>query len=158
MKLTITVDGFKRLERGTLRGFCDIVIKELRLKVHEVALHQKGLFTWPEWAEALAAEIAAAKVRGEADDGHGYYDHWLAALEALLSEWDSDDGYAARVRALFGNGGTGENGNTQLNDQTVINDLAVNDMNGGSGMDWLWLEGATDMFTGAKAGEVVTLK
>ncbi len=26
-----------------------------------VTLHQKGLFTWPEWAEALSAEITRAQ-------------------------------------------------------------------------------------------------
>jgi nitrile hydratase accessory protein len=47
-----------------------------------VALHERGLFTWPEWAQALGAEIARA---GAADDGQGYYGHWLAALEALVT-------------------------------------------------------------------------
>jgi len=46
MKLTIEVTGFKRFERGTLVGFCDIVIRELRLKVYEVALHEKGSARW----------------------------------------------------------------------------------------------------------------
>jgi hypothetical protein len=46
MKFSIEVTGFKRFERGTLLGFCDIVIRELRLKVHEVALHQKGDARW----------------------------------------------------------------------------------------------------------------
>jgi len=46
MKLTIEVTGFKRLERGTLVGFADITIRELRLKVHEVALHEKGTARW----------------------------------------------------------------------------------------------------------------
>jgi nitrile hydratase accessory protein len=44
-----------------------------------VRLHETGLFTWPEWAEALGAEIAKA---GSADD---YYHCWLTALEALLA-------------------------------------------------------------------------
>ena len=46
-----------------------------------VALHEKGLFTWREWAAALAHEIAAA---GEVDKGEDYYGHWLAALEKLV--------------------------------------------------------------------------
>ena len=50
-----------------------------------VQLHARGLFTWPEWAEALAAEIAAAQVRGDADLGDTYYDHWLATLERLVA-------------------------------------------------------------------------
>jgi nitrile hydratase accessory protein len=47
-----------------------------------VALHERGLFTWAEWAEALAAEVIRPGTR---DDGHDYYAHWLAALEALLA-------------------------------------------------------------------------
>lgn len=50
-----------------------------------VKLHERGLFTWREWADALAEQIAAAKARGEADRGDTYYHHWLAALESLVS-------------------------------------------------------------------------
>jgi len=48
-----------------------------------VSVHAAGVFTWREWADALAAELAA---RGAADDGSRYYEHWLAALEKLLAE------------------------------------------------------------------------
>ncbi|MET3523472.1 nitrile hydratase accessory protein [Mesorhizobium abyssinicae] len=47
-----------------------------------VALHDKGLFSWSEWADALSAEV---KRPDAAADGHDYYEHWLAALESLLS-------------------------------------------------------------------------
>jgi nitrile hydratase accessory protein len=47
-------------------------------------LHERGVFTWGEWAEALGAEIARAPRLGEPDDGRGYYGHWLAALERLV--------------------------------------------------------------------------
>ena len=50
-----------------------------------VALHQKGAFTWTEWAAALAAEIKAAQVNGDPDTGETYYQHWLAALEKLVA-------------------------------------------------------------------------
>jgi nitrile hydratase accessory protein len=50
-----------------------------------LALHRQGLFTWPEWAETLAAEIAAAQSAGDADLGDTYYRHWLAALERLMA-------------------------------------------------------------------------
>ena len=50
-----------------------------------VTLHQRGAFTWPEWADALAAEIAAAQGRGDADLGDTYYRHWLRALESLVA-------------------------------------------------------------------------
>jgi nitrile hydratase accessory protein len=51
-----------------------------------VVLHERGHFTWKEWAVRLAAEIAAARDRGEADDGKRYYHYWLAALEKLVAE------------------------------------------------------------------------
>ena len=50
-----------------------------------VSLHARGVFTWREWADALAAELAAAASRGEPDDGTHYYEHWLAALEKLVA-------------------------------------------------------------------------
>ena len=51
-----------------------------------VVLHERGCFTWKEWAARLADEIAAAQARGEADDGSRYYSYWLAALEKLVAE------------------------------------------------------------------------
>lgn len=50
-----------------------------------LVLHQRGLFSWGEWARALAAEIAAAQAAGDADAGDTYYHHWLAALESLVA-------------------------------------------------------------------------
>ncbi len=50
-----------------------------------VRLSEQGLFTWKEWAETLASELAEAADRGEADDGSEYYHHWLAALERLVT-------------------------------------------------------------------------
>ncbi len=47
-----------------------------------VKLHEKGAFSWPEWAEALSGELKAA---GENDDPDNYYLRWLAALEKLLN-------------------------------------------------------------------------
>lgn len=45
-----------------------------------VQLHAQGAFTWTEWAEALARELAGAD-----DDGSHYYEQWLAALEGLVT-------------------------------------------------------------------------
>lgn len=47
-----------------------------------VALHEKGVFSWSEWAEVLSSEV---KKPGAARDGSDYYEHWLAALETLLA-------------------------------------------------------------------------
>ena len=49
-----------------------------------VMLHEKGLFTWKEWAAALAAEIKASPTAGDPDLGNTYYHHWLTALEQLV--------------------------------------------------------------------------
>jgi nitrile hydratase accessory protein len=51
-----------------------------------LALYERGLFTWPEWAEALTAEIKKAQAAGDPDDGSTYYRHWLAAIERLAAE------------------------------------------------------------------------
>ena len=51
-----------------------------------VKLSEQGHFTWKEWAAALADELKAAADRGEPDDGSHYYEHWLAALEHLVTE------------------------------------------------------------------------
>ncbi len=51
-----------------------------------VKLSELGHFTWKEWAATLAGELKAAAERGEPDDGSQYYQHWLAALERLVTE------------------------------------------------------------------------
>ena len=63
-----------------------------------LALHERGVFSWPQWTAALAATIARAQARGEPDDGHTYYHHWLDALKALLQERGLAD--AATLHAL----------------------------------------------------------
>ncbi len=54
-----------------------------------VGLHERGLFSWGEWAAALSAEVHRPDA---APNGHDYYAHWLAALEKLLAA----KGFAAR--------------------------------------------------------------
>ena len=41
-----------------------------------VKLHERGCFTWGEWAEFLGAEIKSSEAP--------YYEHWLAALEKIV--------------------------------------------------------------------------
>jgi nitrile hydratase accessory protein len=50
-----------------------------------LALHARGLFTWPEWAASLADEIKRAQASGDPDTGETYYRHWLANLERLIA-------------------------------------------------------------------------
>ncbi|MCG6122649.1 MAG: nitrile hydratase accessory protein [Microvirga sp.] len=49
-------------------------------------LHERGLFTWSEWAQALSRAIRASQAAGDPDDGSTYYAHWLAALEGLVAQ------------------------------------------------------------------------
>jgi len=51
-----------------------------------LALHERGVFTWPEWAATLGAEIKRAQAAGDPDTGETYYRHWLNALERLVAE------------------------------------------------------------------------
>lgn len=44
-----------------------------------VALHERGVFTWSQWAQSLGERLD----RG-ADDGSDYYRSWCAALVDLL--------------------------------------------------------------------------
>jgi nitrile hydratase accessory protein len=51
-----------------------------------VTLSEQGHFTWKEWAATLGDELKAAENRGDPDDGTHYYEHWLAALERLVTD------------------------------------------------------------------------
>jgi len=51
-----------------------------------LALHERGVFTWPQWAATLGEEIKRAQAAGDPDTGETYYHHWLAALERLVAE------------------------------------------------------------------------
>ena len=50
-----------------------------------LALHERGVFTWTEWTQTLAAVIGEVRQRGEPDAGDQYYRHWLTALERIAS-------------------------------------------------------------------------
>jgi nitrile hydratase accessory protein len=50
-----------------------------------LALFDRGLFTWPQWAATLAEEIKRAQAAGDPDTGETYYRHWLNALERLVA-------------------------------------------------------------------------
>lgn len=63
-----------------------------------VKLSEQGHFTWKEWAAALAEELRAATSHGEPDDGSHYYEHWLAALERLVTAKGLSDPAALQAR------------------------------------------------------------
>ncbi len=46
-----------------------------------VHLHERGLFSWGEWAEALSTEVHRP---GRVEDGSDYFDCWVAALSGVL--------------------------------------------------------------------------
>jgi nitrile hydratase accessory protein len=51
-----------------------------------LTLHQRGLFTWAEWAEMLGEEIRRAQAAGDPDTGESYYQHWFNTLERMVAE------------------------------------------------------------------------
>jgi nitrile hydratase accessory protein len=59
-----------------------------------LALHARGVFTWPEWAATLASEIKRAQAEGDPDTGETYYLHWLSTLERLVAEKGVTSSYA----------------------------------------------------------------
>ena len=48
-------------------------------------LHERGLFTWTEWAATLGDEIRKAQAAGDPDTGETYYRHWLNTLERIVA-------------------------------------------------------------------------
>jgi hypothetical protein len=48
MKTSLTCSDWRPLHRNTLRGFAQIEIKELRLKIHDVAVHEKDGRRWAQ--------------------------------------------------------------------------------------------------------------
>jgi len=51
-----------------------------------LALFDKGLFAWPEWAAMLGETIKAAQAAGDPDTGETYYQHWLETLERMVTK------------------------------------------------------------------------
>ena len=75
-----------------------------------VELHERGLFTWPEWSATLAATIERARAapgdpetspETSSETSDTYYLHWLAALERLVAAKgvSSSEELAARKEA-----------------------------------------------------------
>src|ERR1700753_880195 len=71
---------------------------EARAFAMVVSLHERGLYTWAEWADALATRIKAAAAAGDLDIGDTYYHHSLGALEDLLARKGIGSAETARRR------------------------------------------------------------
>ena len=56
-----------------------------------LALHERGLFTWPNGRRRSPPRSSARKAAGDPDTGETYYSHWLAALEKLVARKRRDD-------------------------------------------------------------------
>jgi len=75
---------------------------EAQAFVLALALHERGVFSWTEWAATLGAEIKNAQAAGDPDTGETYYHHWLAALEHLIAAKGLADAQAlARTREAW---------------------------------------------------------
>jgi nitrile hydratase accessory protein len=48
-----------------------------------LALHQRGEFSWSEWAKTLSEAIAEGG--SDADTGEHYYRYWMIALERIAA-------------------------------------------------------------------------
>jgi nitrile hydratase accessory protein len=67
-----------------------------------VSLHDRGAFTWTEWAAALGEEIKKAQAAGDPDTGETYYRHWLVTLERLVAAKGlADENTLARTREAW---------------------------------------------------------
>lgn len=76
------VPGIPRDESGPV--FC--APWEAHAFAMALALYEKGLFAWSEWAAMLGEEIKKAQAAGDPDTGETYYHHWLATLERMVAE------------------------------------------------------------------------
>jgi large repetitive protein len=93
---------------------------------------------------------------GDATD----YDANLAALNAIMAEWGrTDESYATRVNHVNGSVLGGVNGSYVLNATTVHDDAAVDQLYGGTGMDWFFYTAETlnkDKIHDQASGEITT--
>jgi nitrile hydratase accessory protein len=69
-----------------------------------LSLHERGVFSWNEWAAMLGEEIKKAQAAGDPDTGETYYRHWLNALERIVAAKGLTDSHTlARTRNAWAN-------------------------------------------------------
>jgi hypothetical protein len=92
-----------------------------------------GLLLGGTGRNILIAGPGGAQLKGGSGDdiligGFTNYDQNLAALEAIMAEWNSADSYAMRTSAL----------SSFFNTSTVHDDGVADQINGGGGQDWVF--------------------
>jgi hypothetical protein len=93
-KLTIDVLNFKPLVSGTLRGFVDIRLRELRMIIRDVTVHQRDGKTWAGLPGKPMIDRNGNALRG--DDGRIKY---TPVLE--LDDKATRSAFSARVCAAL---------------------------------------------------------
>ena len=73
--------------RAFVQGVADGAVGEGQAAAFAMTLllHERGVFTWAEWAAELADAIRDAQAQGDPDRGDTYYVHWLTALERIAT-------------------------------------------------------------------------
>ncbi|SHI78750.1 nitrile hydratase accessory protein [Shimia gijangensis] len=51
-----------------------------------VHLHEKGVFTWPDWTVDFGVTLADHRLSGDLNGGDDYFNAWLATLERVLQD------------------------------------------------------------------------
>jgi Ca2+-binding RTX toxin-like protein len=97
-------------------------------------------------------------IGGGGDDliigGSTSYDGNLAALDAILAEWQQTDiPYIWRIGHL--RAGVGAGGYRLVMNQTVFDDHAGDTFSGGGGKDWFWASSFDDIIKDQKPGEQI---
>jgi hypothetical protein len=90
MKHTIRCRGFRAFAKGTLVGFAVVHSAELRLTIHDVALHRKGASRWAQ----LPAKPMLRDGRQVADEATGK-PAYVSILE--LEGRETRDAFSAAV-------------------------------------------------------------
>ena len=56
-----------------------------------VALHEQGLFSWPDWTKRFGVWLKRNGADRELNGGDDYFTAWLETLEELLVEREPED-------------------------------------------------------------------
>lgn len=77
-----------QLPQGYLADNEPVFSEPWQAQAFSLAVHliESGKISWQQWAQALGEEIAGAAAQGIAEDGSGYYELWLRALEKLVTD------------------------------------------------------------------------